>query len=66
MYKKQFKVLNKNWNFCPKPGYYNKKEIKTDIKNFERENKTGTFFELKNKDKPNENNITSSDVLNIR
>ena len=25
--KKQFKVLNKNLNFCPTPGYYNKKEI---------------------------------------
>lgn len=30
--KSQFKVLNKNLNFCPDPGYYNKKEIKTHKK----------------------------------
>ena len=30
--KNQFKVLNKNLNFCPTPGCYNKKEIKTERK----------------------------------
>ena len=43
--KKQFKVLNKNLHFRPAPGYYNKKEIKTDIKNFERKIKLKSFFE---------------------
>ena len=45
--KKQFKVLNENLNICPTPGYYNKKEIKTDIKNLERKVKLISFFELK-------------------
>ena len=30
--KNQFKVLNKNLNFCLTPGCYSKKEIKTEIK----------------------------------
>ena len=41
--KNQSKVLNKN--YCPTPGYYNMKEIKTEIKNFE--NKIKVFFEVK-------------------
>ena len=44
----QFKVLNKILHFCPIPGYYNQKEIKTDIKNFERKIKLKSFFELEN------------------
>ena len=44
----QFKVLNKILHFYPMPGYYNKKEIKTDIKNFERKIKLKSFFELEN------------------
>ena len=63
IYKKQFKVSNKNLNFCPKLGYYNKKENKTDRRNFERKIKLKRFFELKNQDKTNENNSTSSDIL---
>ena len=63
--KKQFKLLNKNLNFCPMPGYYNKKEIKTDIENFERKIKLKSFFELKNQNKSNENNSTSPDIPNI-
>ena len=62
----QFKVLHKNLNFCPTPGYYNKKEVKTDIKNFERKIKLKSFFELKKQDKPNKNNNTSSDIPNIK
>ena len=43
--KNQFKVLNKNLNFCLTPGYYSKKEIKTEIKkNFEREIKHKASF----------------------
>lgn len=42
--KNQFKVLNKNLNFCPTPGSYIKKEIKTDIKNFERKIKLKALF----------------------
>ena len=64
--KKQFKVLNKNQNFCPAPAYYNKKEIKADIKKFERKIKLKTFFELKNPNKLNENNSASSDIPNIK
>ena len=26
--------MNKNLNFCPTPGYYNKEELKRDIKTF--------------------------------
>ena len=63
--KKQFKVLNKNLHFCPAPGYYNKKEIKSDIKNFEREIKLKSFLESENQNKPNQNNNTSSDIPNI-
>ena len=62
----QFKVLHKNLNFCPTPGYYNKKEVKTDIKNFERKIKLKSFFELKKQDKPNKNNNTSSAIPNIK
>ena len=48
------------------PGYYNKKEVKTNIKkNFERKIKLKSFFELKKEDKPNKNNNTSSDIPNI-
>ena len=59
IYKKQSKVLNKNLNFCPTPGYYNKKEIKTYVTNFERKIKRRSAFELKNQNKHNENNSTS-------
>ena len=60
------KVLNKHLNFCLTPGYYNRKEVKPDIKNFERKIKLKSFFELKKQDKPNENNNMSSDILNIK
>ena len=60
------KVLNKHLNFCPTPGYYNRKKVKPDIKNFERKIKLKSFFELKKQDKPNENNNMSSDILNIK
>ena len=30
----QFKLLNKNLNFCPQPGYINKTQINKDIKQF--------------------------------
>ena len=42
--KNQFKVLNKSLRFCLSPGYYIKKEIKTDIKNFERKIKLKALF----------------------
>lgn len=41
-------------------GYYNKKEINTGIKMFERK------IKLENQDKPNENNSTSSDIPNSK
>ena len=44
-------MLNKNLNFCPTPGYYNSKEIKTDIKNLQRKVKPTAFFELKEENK---------------
>lgn len=56
--KNQFKVLNKNWNFSPNPGYYNQREIKTDIKIFEMEIKLKIFFELKKGIKINKSNNT--------
>ena len=48
------------------PRYYSKKEIKIDIKNFERKIKLKSFFELKKQDKRNENNNTSSGISNIK
>ena len=36
------------------------------MKNFERKIKLKRFFELKKKDKPNENNSTSSGIPNIK
>ena len=47
-------------------GYYNKAEIKTDIKKLSKEIETEKFFELKNINKINENNSTSSDVPKIK
>ena len=46
------------------PGNHNKKEIKTDIRNFETKTELKSFFWLENQDKPNENN--SSDIPNIK
>ena len=56
--KNQLKVLNKNRNFSPDPGYYNQREIKTDIRNFEMEIKLKVFFELKKGIKINKSNNT--------
>ena len=56
----------KIWIFCSTPGYYNKKEIKTDIKSFERKVKLIFFFGLKNQDKVNKRNSTSSHIPNIK
>ena len=39
----------KIWIFCSTPGYYNKKEIKTDIKSFERKVKLIFFLNWKTK-----------------
>ena len=41
---KQFKVLKKKSKFCPTPKYSNKKELKTDIKNFEGKITMKSFF----------------------
>ena len=62
----QFKVLNKNLNFCPTPGYYRKKEIKSDIKNFDRKIKLKAFFQLKERNKTDKNNITTLDMPSIK
>lgn len=64
--KSQFKVLNKNLNFCPDPGYYNKKEIKTVIKNFERKIKSKAFFELKERNKADKNNNDTYNIPEIK
>ena len=63
--KKQFKVLNKNLNFCPTTEYYNKKEIKTDMKKIRRKIKLKGVFELKNQDELNENNSTFTYISSI-
>ena len=47
------------------PRYYSKKEIKIDIKNFERKIKLKSFFELKNQSKLNANSV-SSGIPNIK
>ena len=47
------------------PRYHSKKEIKIDIKNFERKIKLKSFFELKNQSKLNANSV-SSGIPNIK
>ena len=43
--KGQCNLLNKNLNFCQTTGYYNKEELKPDIKSFTRKTKlTGHFY----------------------
>ena len=44
-----FKLLNKNLNFCPTPNRYNKKQFKNDIDTFIRKVKLKAHF--KNKEK---------------
>ena len=36
--------MNKNLNFCPTPGYYNKEKLKRDIKTFTRKIKLREHF----------------------
>ena len=43
--KTQYDLLNKNLNFCPTPGYYNKKCLKKDVENFNRKIKLKAFFQ---------------------
>ena len=46
-------------NCCPIPGCYNKKESKTDIKNFERKINLKAFLNLKQKIKSTKTTIPS-------
>ena len=63
--KDQFKVSNKIFNFCPTRVYHNEKEIKTEIKSFQRKIKRKAF-ELKEGNKTDKNNNTTSDIPNIK
>ena len=49
----EFKLLNKNLNFCPTPNRYNKKQFKNDIETFIRKVKLKAHF--KNKEQGIEN-----------
>ena len=49
----EFKLLNKNLNFCPAPNRYNKKQFKNDIDTFIRKVKLKSHF--KNKEQGIEN-----------
>ena len=49
----EFKLLNKNLNFCPTPNRYNKKQFKNDIETFIRKVKLKAHF--KNKEQRIEN-----------
>ena len=48
MTKGQFDLLNKNLNFCPAPGHYNKSILKKDLESFNRKIKLKAFFCNKN------------------
>ena len=45
----EFKLLNKNLNFCPTPKRYNKKQFKNDIDTSIRKVKLKAHFKIKNK-----------------
>ena len=40
----EFKLLNKNLNFCPRPGNFNKNELNTDLLKFYRNLKLKAHF----------------------
>ena len=46
----EFKLLNKNLNFCPTPNRYNKKQFKNDIETFIRKVKLKAHFKNKEQD----------------
>ena len=50
----EFKLLNKNLNFCPTPKIYTKKQFKNDIDTFIRNAKLKTLFKNKEQDTENQ------------
>ena len=50
----EFKLLNKNLNFCPTPNRYNKKQFKNDIETFIRKVKLKAHFKKKEQGIENE------------
>ena len=42
--KGQYDLLNKNLNFCPTPGHYNKRILKKGLESFNRKIKLKSFF----------------------
>ena len=50
--------MNKNLNFCLTPGYYNKEELKRDIKTFTREIKLREHFYNNNENQQAEKIVT--------
>ena len=49
--KGQYDLLDKNLNFCPTPGRYNKAILKKDLESFNRKIKLKAFFHNKSKHK---------------
>ena len=60
-----YSIIKNRYNFCPTTGYYNKKELKIDINKFERKINPKAF-ELKEGNKTDKNDNTTSDVPNIK
>ena len=42
--REEFKLLNKNLNFCPRPSYFNKQKLNSDLLQFYRRIKLKSFF----------------------
>ena len=63
--KGQYNLLNKNLNFCPKPGYSNKEELKRDVKSFTRKIKLREQF-YDNKENHQVNQVVSEPVIECK
>ena len=50
--------MNKNLNVCPTPQYYNKEELKCDIKTFTRKIKLREYFYDNNESQEAEQMVT--------
>ena len=54
--------MNKNLNFCPTPGYFNKKELQSDLENFKRKIKLKAYFSTKESNHQNNHQNDNQDV----
>ena len=63
----EYKLLNKNLNFCPSPGKYNKTKLKSDIDDFTRKIKLKAHFGSTNEaSNPNQDGINNKKEFYIK